>query len=56
VSGATVDVLIPNAPYYPFAELGLEYEITYTPELVSGTISPYAYVSNCTLWYSGAGR
>ncbi len=45
-----VDVLIPNAPYYPFAELGLEYEITYTPELVSGTISPYAYVSNCTLW------
>jgi ABC-type transporter Mla subunit MlaD len=51
---ATVDVLIPNAPYYPFAELGLEYEITYTPELVSGTISPYAYVSNCTLWYSGA--
>jgi hypothetical protein len=45
-----VDVLIPNAPYYPFAKLGLEYEITYTPELVSGTISPYAYVSNCTLW------
>ncbi|MFP3320453.1 MAG: hypothetical protein RXO24_07805, partial [Acidilobus sp.] len=49
-----VDVLIPNAPYYPFAELGLEYEITYTPELVSGTVSPYAFVSNCTLWYSGA--
>ncbi|MFP3320418.1 MAG: hypothetical protein RXO24_07630, partial [Acidilobus sp.] len=45
-----VDVLIPNAPYYPFAELGFEYEITYTPELVSGTVSPYAYVSNCTLW------
>ena len=48
-----VDVLIPNAPYYPFAKLGLEYEITYTPELVSGTISPYAFVSNCTLWPSG---
>ncbi|MFP3214711.1 MAG: hypothetical protein RXR18_05860, partial [Nitrososphaeria archaeon] len=55
VSGeATVNVLVPNAPYYPFAELGLEYEITYTAEYVSGTISPYAYVSNCTLWYSGA--
>jgi hypothetical protein len=51
---AIVDVLIPNAPYYPVAKLGLEYEITYTPKLVSGTISPYAYVSNCTLWYSGA--
>ncbi|MFP3320949.1 MAG: hypothetical protein RXO24_10310, partial [Acidilobus sp.] len=49
-SGEVVEVLVPNAPYYPFAELGLEYEITYTPELVSGTISPYAYVSNCTLW------
>ncbi|MFP3257682.1 MAG: hypothetical protein RXO36_07770, partial [Candidatus Nanopusillus acidilobi] len=53
-SEATVNVLVPNAPYYPFAALGLEYEITYTPELVSGTISPYAYVSNCTLWYSDA--
>ncbi|MFP3257789.1 MAG: hypothetical protein RXO36_08310, partial [Candidatus Nanopusillus acidilobi] len=48
-----VNVLIPNAPYYPFAKLGLEYEITYTPELVSGTVSPYAFVSNCTLWPSG---
>jgi protein involved in polysaccharide export with SLBB domain len=51
VSGeATVNVLVPNAPYYPMAKLGLEYEITYTPELVLGTISPYAFVSNCTLW------
>jgi len=55
VSGeATVDVLIPNAPYYPFAALGLEYKIRYTPMLVLGTISPYAYVSNCTLQYSSA--
>ncbi|ESQ20335.1 MAG: hypothetical protein CISAcid_16690 [uncultured Acidilobus sp. CIS] len=49
-NGVEVDVLIPNAPYYPVAKLGLEYEISYTPELVLGMISPYAYVSNCTLW------
>ncbi|MCG2875039.1 MAG: hypothetical protein L7H09_07140, partial [Acidilobus sp.] len=50
---ATVGFVIPNAPYYPAAELGLEFEISYTPEYVSGTISPYANVSNCELQYNG---
>ncbi|MCI4460359.1 MAG: hypothetical protein JHC13_05635, partial [Acidilobus sp.] len=46
---ATVGFVIPNAPYYPAAELGLEFEINYTPELVSGSVTSYAKVSNCEL-------
>lgn len=43
--------LIPNAPYYPAAQLGLEYELQYSPIVVSGSISPYNFVANDTLWY-----
>jgi hypothetical protein len=49
----TVGFVIPNAPYYPAAELGLEFEINYTAEYVSGNVTSYASVSNCELQYSG---
>ncbi|WP_048812687.1 hypothetical protein [Acidilobus saccharovorans] len=47
--------LIPNAPYYPLSYLGLEYELHYSPIVVSGTISPYNFIANDTLWYNKAG-
>ncbi|MFP3256146.1 MAG: hypothetical protein RXP30_06965, partial [Thermoplasmata archaeon] len=50
----TVYALVPNAPYYPFAYLGLEYEVNYMPQLVSGSISPYGFITNDTLYHSGA--
>ena len=50
----TVYALVPNAPYYPFAYLGLEYEVNYTPQLVSGSISKYGFITNDTLYHSGA--
>lgn len=46
--------LVPNAPYYPFSYLGLEYELHYSPEVVSGTVSPYNFIANDTLWYNKA--
>jgi len=49
----TVGFVIPNAPYYPAAELGLEFEINYTAEYVSGNVTSYASVSNCELQYNG---
>ena len=45
----TVGFVVPNAPYYPAAELGLEFEISYTAEYVSGNVTSYADVSNCEL-------
>ncbi|MFP3319597.1 MAG: hypothetical protein RXO24_03470, partial [Acidilobus sp.] len=57
ISGTgTVYALVPNAPYYPFAYLGLEYEVNYTPQLVSGSISKYGFITNDTLYYSGAAQ